>query len=232
MEKLNSCAKSRKLIQPRHNQCLRQHTNRDTNTLAPRGHGQPQAPCGHGRPQAPCTPNAASGCGYVTYWKEYGINLIISLSVLQLVCSRKQKAIHFCTQQTRSSHSSNKPIKIWNSGASHFHILTTKEEQKAIARQADGVGDQHKLYRSFRPKFQSLQEAATHENPDTRSRYCYRTCKRRQQHCALIIKPTRCNNFSNLFLEQNSACFGQFLCPSSGVQYRIHSNRYMPHRFC
>jgi len=26
-----------------------------------------------------------------------------------------------------------------------------------------------------------------------------------------------CTNFSNLFLEQNSTCFGQILCPSSGV---------------
>jgi len=33
----------------------------------------------------------------------------------------------------------------------------------------------------------------------------------------LIIKPTRCTNFSNLFLKLNSTCFGQFLCPSSGV---------------
>jgi hypothetical protein len=30
----------------------------------------------------------------------------------------------------------------------------------------------------------------------------------------LIIKPTRCNDFSDLFLEWNSTCFGQFLCPS------------------
>ena len=40
----------------------------------------------------------------------------------------------------------------------------------------------------------------------------------------LIIKPTRCNNFSNLFLEWNSTCFGQFLCPSSGVFHCTHSN--------
>ena len=33
----------------------------------------------------------------------------------------------------------------------------------------------------------------------------------------LIIKPNRCTNFSNLFLEWSSTCFGQFLCPSSGV---------------
>ena len=33
--------------------------------------------------------------------------------------------------------------------------------------------------------------------------------------CILIIKPTRCTNFPNLFLEQNSTCFGEFLCLSS-----------------
>jgi len=32
----------------------------------------------------------------------------------------------------------------------------------------------------------------------------------------LKIKPTSCTNFSKLFLEWNSTCFGQFLCPSSG----------------
>ena len=40
----------------------------------------------------------------------------------------------------------------------------------------------------------------------------------------LIIKPTRCTNFSNLFLEQKPTCFGQFLCPSSGVFHCTHSN--------
>ena len=40
----------------------------------------------------------------------------------------------------------------------------------------------------------------------------------------LIIKPTRCTNFSNLFLEWKSTCFGQFLCPSSGVFHCTHSN--------
>jgi len=38
----------------------------------------------------------------------------------------------------------------------------------------------------------------------------------------LIIRPTRCTSFSNLFLEWNSTCFGQFLCPSSRV---FHCNR-------
>jgi len=40
----------------------------------------------------------------------------------------------------------------------------------------------------------------------------------------LIIKPTRCTNFSNLFLEWNSTCYGQLLCPSSGVFHCTHSN--------
>jgi len=40
----------------------------------------------------------------------------------------------------------------------------------------------------------------------------------------LIIKPTRCTNFSNLFLEWNSTCFGQFLCPPSGGFHCTHSN--------
>ena len=40
----------------------------------------------------------------------------------------------------------------------------------------------------------------------------------------LIIKLTRCTNFSNLFLEWNCTCFGQFLCPSSGVFHCTHSN--------
>jgi len=38
-----------------------------------------------------------------------------------------------------------------------------------------------------------------------------------------IIKPTRCTNFSNLFLEYKSTCFGQFLCPSTGVFHWSHS---------
>jgi len=40
----------------------------------------------------------------------------------------------------------------------------------------------------------------------------------------LKIKPTRCTNFSNLFLEWNSTGFGQFLCPSSGVFHCTRSN--------
>ena len=43
---------------------------------------------------------------------------------------------------------------------------------------------------------------------------------------SLIIKPTRCTNFSNLFLEQSSTCFGPFLCPSPWVYYSTHSNTY------
>ena len=48
----------------------------------------------------------------------------------------------------------------------------------------------------------------------------------------LIIKPTRHTIFTNLFLEQNSTCFGQFLCPSSGVQHCTQSNWCMSYRLC
>jgi hypothetical protein len=47
----------------------------------------------------------------------------------------------------------------------------------------------------------------------------------------LIIKPTRCSNFSNLFLEWNSTCFGKFLCPSSGVFLLYTQQWYMSYRF-
>ena len=41
----------------------------------------------------------------------------------------------------------------------------------------------------------------------------------------LIIKPTRCTNFTSSFLDWKSTCFGQFLCPSSSVVFHCtHSN--------
>jgi hypothetical protein len=42
----------------------------------------------------------------------------------------------------------------------------------------------------------------------------------------LIIEPTRCTNFSTFFLfwEWNSTCFGQLLCPSSGVFHCTRSS--------
>jgi hypothetical protein len=40
----------------------------------------------------------------------------------------------------------------------------------------------------------------------------------------LIIKPTRCTNLLKFILEWNSTCFGQFLCPSSGVIHCTLSN--------
>ena len=40
----------------------------------------------------------------------------------------------------------------------------------------------------------------------------------------LIIKPTRCTYFSNLFLEKTLHVSGQLLCPSSGVFHCTHSN--------
>ena len=38
--------------------------------------------------------------------------------------------------------------------------------------------------------------------------------------------------FLKFILVQNSTCFGQFLCPSSGVQYCVHSNSYLSYRLC
>ena len=38
------------------------------------------------------------------------------------------------------------------------------------------------------------------------------------------IKPNRCTNFSNLFLEWKSTCFGQFVCLPSGVFHCTHNN--------
>jgi hypothetical protein len=46
----------------------------------------------------------------------------------------------------------------------------------------------------------------------------------------LIKKPTRLTNFSNLFFDLKSTCFGQFLCPSSGAYHCKHSNSYMSYR--
>jgi hypothetical protein len=37
-----------------------------------------------------------------------------------------------------------------------------------------------------------------------------------------IVKPTRCTNFTNLFCHE-TMCFGQFVCPSSGVLFTVHS---------
>jgi len=61
-------------------------------------------------------------------------------------------------------------------------------------------------------------------NPSRKSVHWGPTCSMRmtKHDEALIIKPTRCTNFSNLFLEWNSTCFGQFLYPSSGV-FTVHT---------
>jgi len=45
-----------------------------------------------------------------------------------------------------------------------------------------------------------------------------------------IIKPTRCNNFTNLFWHETT-CFRQFLCPSSGVHSLYTQQWLMSYRF-
>jgi hypothetical protein len=49
--------------------------------------------------------------------------------------------------------------------------------------------------------------------------------------CFFIIWPTRCNNLENLFLALNSTCFGQCLCPSSGVHSLYTQQWHMSYRF-
>ena len=47
----------------------------------------------------------------------------------------------------------------------------------------------------------------------------------------LTIKPTRCTNYSNLFLDLNSTCFGQFLL-SIIVSFSLYTQQwYMSYRF-
>ena len=45
-----------------------------------------------------------------------------------------------------------------------------------------------------------------------------------------VIKPTRCTNFT-IFLSWKSACFIQFVCPSSGVYSLYNQQWYMSYRF-
>ena len=54
---------------------------------------------------------------------------------------------------------------------------------------------------------------------------------RTTSECLFVIKPTRCTNSTNLFLSWNSTCFGQFVCPSSGV-YSLYTHQwYTSYRF-
>jgi len=46
-----------------------------------------------------------------------------------------------------------------------------------------------------------------------------------------IIRPTSCTDFENLLLAWNSICFGQCLCPSSGVHSLYTQQWYMSYRF-
>jgi len=46
----------------------------------------------------------------------------------------------------------------------------------------------------------------------------------KQVHYFFIINQLDALISRNLFLDWNSTCFGQFLCPSSGVFHCIHSN--------
>jgi hypothetical protein len=73
------------------------------------------------------------------------------------------------------------------------------------------------------PLVLSLIYVTLNELFTTHSQPILRSCDRASWNIP-IIKPTRCTDFSNLFLEWNSTCFGQFLCPSSGVFHCKHSH--------
>ena len=45
-----------------------------------------------------------------------------------------------------------------------------------------------------------------------------------------VIKPNRCTNFTKFILSWNSTCFGQFVCPSSGVYSLYTQQWYMSYR--
>jgi len=72
--------------------------------------------------------------------------------------------------------------------------------------------------RTLPPGKTRLQEAGWAPGP------VWMGIKSRPHRNSIPIKPTRCTNFSNIYLEWNSTCFGQFLCPSSVVFYCKHSD--------
>ena len=57
------------------------------------------------------------------------------------------------------------------------------------------------------------------------------SCDRASLTNFFVIKPTRCTNFTNFILSWNSTCFGQFVCPSSGVYSLYTQQWYMSYRF-
>jgi hypothetical protein len=51
-----------------------------------------------------------------------------------------------------------------------------------------------------------------------------------KQYFFFVMKPTRCTNFTHSFCHETT-CFGQFLCPSTGV-YSLYTRQwYMSYRF-
>jgi hypothetical protein len=78
-------------------------------------------------------------------------------------------------------------------------------------------------YNTLKCVFRSCDRASWHVTVHRDMWPCIVTCDRASWQI-LIIKPTRCTDFSNLFCKWNATCFGQFLCPSSGVIHCKLSN--------
>lgn len=73
-------------------------------------------------------------------------------------------------------------ISIRNGGPRHLDVVAAQEEQQRVAGQADGVGDEHELHGALGPQLQPLQQAAAHEDADTRARDRYGTCTNKHFH--------------------------------------------------
>ena len=91
----------------------------------------------------------------------------------------------------------------------------------------------HSPVATLGPKYPPQHPILEHPHPTfffavLQSKFQTHTKQKTTLQCCMFlflkIKPTRCNNYSNLFLEWNSIRFGQFLRPSSGVFHCTHSN--------
>ena len=129
--------------------------------------------------------------------------------------------LYFHTWITPSSMTNRNPVKLKLSKVNFvtnvFHSTANKYRNELEEQNRGGGGGEETWVRNSVPLTK------------LRISTCYFILYRRplsatQWNNFLIIKRTRCTNFSNLFLERNSTCFGQFLCPSSGVFQCTHSS--------
>lgn len=78
-------------------------------------------------------------------------------------------------------------IGVRNSSAGHLNVVAAEEEQQRVARQADGVGDEHELHGALGPQLEPLQQAAAHEYADARAWDCYRPWKNNSSNTLFLL---------------------------------------------